>query len=79
MYTKIKDFQEKMDKEEREDIWSDDGIVCPKCGQLHEADCEDSAFYEDGDHEFTCGDCDHEFTVDTCVSFSYTTKRDGRS
>ena len=52
-----------------------DEIICPHCGTKHEVDGESGAFYVDGDHEFTCGECYMEFSVYTSVSYSYTTKK----
>jgi len=73
---KIKDKIEAFQAEnaEEEEFYGDD-IICPYCGQKHESDYEVSAFYCDGDHEFTCGDCGNEFKVRTCISFSYTSTR----
>lgn len=50
-------------------------IVCPYCGEEHEQDGESGAFYNDGEHEFDCGNCHHSFKVETMISFSYTTTK----
>lgn len=76
---RINDKIEKFQKDnEGEDEFFDDVIICPYCGEKHEADGEDSAFYSDGDHKFRCADCQNEFDVNTYVSFSYTTSLPAR-
>jgi len=70
-------FQAKMKEEGREELYSDNGIICPNCGHENEQDNEDNVFYEDGEHDYTCGNCEHEFKVITDVIFSYTTQLDG--
>lgn len=52
-----------------------DEIICPYCGNHHEQDSESSAFYNEGEHEFDCGNCHNTFRVETQISFSYTTTK----
>jgi len=70
---RIKAFQS--EEHDECDFYSDDVIICPICGYEHKCDGEDPAFYEDGDHEFTCADCDNKFNVNTYVSTSYQTSK----
>ena len=51
-------------------------VICPWCGEVLEADCESSEFYEDGTHVMQCWHCDKEFTLSTSVSYSYSTERE---
>lgn len=69
---KIKTFQ---DENACEDEFYDDDIICPFCGEKHECDGEDGAFYSEGDHKFSCADCDNVFNVNTYISYSYTTSK----
>lgn len=66
---KIEDFQ--ATEPEEMDFYSNDKIICPNCGNEHESDGEDSAFYAEDNHDYDCGECDYEFNVETTISFSY--------
>lgn len=60
---------------EDEEIYWSNAAVCPYCGFINEQDCETSAFYNDGNWEFTCGNCDKTFRMETYISYSYTTRK----
>jgi hypothetical protein len=68
----IDNFQKSIEEGETEH-WSDDGAICPNCGNLHEPDGETEEFHVDGEWETICGNCDYKFSVSTYVSRSYTT------
>lgn len=52
-----------------------DDIICPHCGHQHSSDGENNAFYQDGEHDFDCGNCSNSFSVSTHVSYSYSTTK----
>lgn len=66
----IRNFQES----EPDTEYTDD-VICPYCGHKHESDSEDSSFYTDGDHEFTCHHCSNEFSLTTNVTYTYSTEK----
>ena len=70
-----KEIQQQIEDGEIMEVDCEDEIYCPYCGQVHEEDYEDDAFYVGGEHEFTCCECEKSFLVDTHVSYSYSTKR----
>ena len=70
-----KQIQQQIEDGEITEVDCEDEVYCPYCGLDHEADCEDTTFYEDGEHEFTCHECGKVFLVDTHVSYSYSTRR----
>ena len=49
---------------------STDGVVCPFCSQLHEAN-EDHWFDEEG-YDFRCFCCDEEFFVQPEATYTWT-------
>ena len=72
-----KEIQSKIDnyKWDKWDTNFEDNAICPFCGYVHEPDFEDSAFYEDGDHDFDCVECNNTFLLSTNASFSYSTTK----
>ncbi|RLC69235.1 MAG: hypothetical protein DRH97_00045 [Chloroflexi bacterium] len=58
---------------EEMDLYSNDKIICPNCGEEHESDGESTAFYSEDSHDFDCGECNTTFVVETRMSFSYQT------
>jgi hypothetical protein len=74
---RIKDKIEAWQSQDPEDIdlYSFDKIICPNCGHEHEADCDDSAFYADGTHDYDCAECNYKFEVETTISYSYETSK----
>lgn len=58
--------------EGREEIWSDNGIRCPACGEIHRIyNLWERDIHEEGTHEMYCSECDHLFEIETMVTRSY--------
>lgn len=67
---KIQAFQE---SEQETDF--EDNVICPYCGGVNEANGESEVFYNEGYHEYDCGDCGNKFEVETMISYYYTTRK----
>lgn len=70
-----KNIQRQIEDGEITEVDCEDAIFCPYCGLEHEADCENDAFYVEGEYTFTCHECGKDFLVNTNVSYSYSTSR----
>lgn len=58
--------------QEDESVYHSELVRCPHC--LHQQPCpgdDNYLLYEDGEHDFWCGECDEKFTVVTHVSYEF--------
>ena len=59
------------------DNWSDEGGICPYCGELYDASDSEGYLYqeEDSEIEVMCQECGREYIVTPSVSYAWTSHR----
>ena len=64
----------RIETDENYEIFREDAIYCPWCGEKIEFDC-DYDLFEAGDHERECPYCERTFNIETEIESKYSTSR----